>query len=303
MRASGRWPAALLMTFVVAHAATALAQSPVAAPMAVSENDGAGAGVTADPCAALEPAPEVVTAYMIESAKARSAKRPPPVPSKDALAVYNAWQGRLAAKDFSGRCSYERANQALAPATDHRVVLFGDSITQLWGAMDPDFFKGDTINRGVSSQTTAQMLGRFRADAIEPGPKVILILAGTNDIAGNTGPTSLSRIEDNIEAMAELAKAHGIRIILGSVLPTSGYKWRPAIRPVETIKSLNGWLQAYAQRNGLIYVDYYAALVDADGGFKTALTTDGVHPNVDGYKVMRPLAERAIRQALQAAGR
>jgi len=303
MKVSGRWSAVLLMTLIVGHATTAQAQSPVAAPMAVWENDGADAGVTADPCAQLEAAPAVVVAYQVESVKARSAKLPPPVPSKDALAVYNAWQGRLAAKDFSGRCSYERANHALAPATDHRVVLFGDSITQLWGAMDPDFFKGDTINRGVSGQTTAQMIGRFRADAIEPDPKVILMLAGTNDIAGNTGPTSLARIEDDIEAMAELAKVHGIRIILGSVLPTSGYKWRPAIRPVETIKSLNGWLQAYAQRNGLIYVDYYAALVDANGGFDKALTTDGVHPNLEGYRVMRPLAERAIRQALQAAGR
>ena len=282
--------AALALSLVLTQAPVAIAQAPAVPPTAV--------GVTADPCAQLEPAPAVVVAYMAQSARARAARQPPPTPSAADLAIYNAWQSRLAAKDFSGRCVYERANKALAPATDHRVVLFGDSITQLWGAVDPDLFRDDTINRGVSSQTTEQMLGRFRADVVALDPKVVLILAGVNDIAGNTGPTSLARIEDNIQAMVELARAHHIRVILGSVPPTSGFSWRPAIHPVETIKALNGWLRTYAQAQGLTYVDYYAALVDAEGGFTRSLTADGVHPNADGYRVMRPLAENAIRQAL-----
>jgi lysophospholipase L1-like esterase len=167
--------------------------------------------------------------------------------------------------------------------------------------LDPSFFKDDTINRGVSGQTTAQMVGRFRADVIELHPKAVLILGGTNDIAGNTGPTSLAWIEDNIQAMVELAEAHHIRVILGSVPPASSFSWRPGIRPIEAINALNSWLRTYAQSNGLIYVDYYTALSDGNGGFTKSLTTDGVHPNAEGYRTMRPLAEHAIREGLQSA--
>ncbi len=299
MRLSRRH-AALLMALTFTQTTTAIAQNPPAAPVLISSRDGLNVGVTADPCVELEPAPAVIVAYMAQSAKARAANQPPPVPSRDDLEVYNAWRSRLASKDFSGRCTYEQANKSLPPATDHRVVLFGDSITELWGAIDPGFFKDDTVNRGVSGQTTDQMVGRFRTDVIGLDPKVVLILAGSNDVAGNTGPTSLARIEDNIQAMVELAGAHHIRVILGSLPPTSGFSWRPAIHPVETIKQLNSWLRSYAQDHGLIYVDYYAALVDANGGFTKNLTTDGVHPNADGYRLMRPLAAHAIRQALDA---
>ena len=200
------------------------------------------------------------------------------------------------AADFGGLCRYETENARLPPATRDRVVFFGDSITELWKLLDFGFFTNDLIDRGVSGQTTSQMLLRFQADVIDLHPRAVQIMAGTNDIAGNTGPTSIPRIEANIRAMVELAKSHHIKVLLASIPPTTRFPWNPGIEPVASIQTLNVWLRDYAHREGLMYVDYYSALEDDQHGFKAALSKDGVHPNKDGYAVMRPIAQSAIEQ-------
>jgi lysophospholipase L1-like esterase len=179
----------------------------------------------------------------------------------------------------------------------------GNSITEGWGSLDPGFFKGKPyINRGISGQTTPQMLVRFRADVINLKPTVVVILAGTNDIAGNTGPSTLEMIEDNLTSMAELAKANGILVILSSVLPVFDYPWKPGMNPVVKIAKLNEWIKHYANQHGLIYLDYYSSMVDERKGLKSAYTEDGVHPNEAGYKIMAPLTEEAIAKALKQIG-
>jgi len=182
---------------------------------------------------------------------------------------------------------------------ENRVVFMGNSITIGWGGICPDFFSGKSyINRGISGQTTPQMLVRFRADVIDLKPAVVVILAGTNDIAGNTGPSTLKMIEDNIVSMTELAQANGIKVILSSVLPVFDYPWKPGLEPAEKIVTLNKFLKNYAEKNGCIYLDYYSSLVDERKGMKEEYASDGVHPNLEGYKVMEPLAEEAIEKAL-----
>lgn len=197
---------------------------------------------------------------------------------------------------------YRAENAALpAPATGQpRVVLFGDSITEGWGRTGSDtFFPGKGyINRGISGQTTAQMLLRFRQDVIALQPAVVVILAGTNDIAGNTGPATQAMIEDNLQSMLELAQAHRITVVLASVLPVSEYPWMPGIAPAPKVRALNAALQRHAATHHAIYLDYYTALANRDGGLDKALAEDGVHPTAAGYARMAPLAEAAIGKAL-----
>jgi len=178
------------------------------------------------------------------------------------------------------------------------VVFLGDSITDSWINHDPELFRNDRLDRGISSQTTGQMLLRFRADVLDLHPAVVHILAGTNDIAGNTGATSLAIIEGNIASMADLARAHGVRVIIASILPVAHYGWHSLVQPIASISALNDWLRAYSAREHYTYVDYYAVLNDGQGGFKAALAYDGVHPNPAGYAAMHALAEAAIAQAL-----
>jgi acyl-CoA thioesterase-1 len=199
---------------------------------------------------------------------------------------------------------YRMANAALPPvkAHDDRVIFYGDSITDSWGNR-PDmwpFFAGKGyIDRGISGQTTAQMLIRFRQDVIDLHPKVVLLLAGTNDVAGNIGPSSLQMVADNIASMVELARANGIRMVLCSTLPADHYKWRKDVRPAEPIRQLNAWMKRYAAAHGLVYVDYYDALTDSTGGMKEGMSLDGVHPTAAGYAIMEPLAEQGIAEALR----
>ena len=192
--------------------------------------------------------------------------------------------------------------------TEQRVVFMGDSITDSWD--DPifgGFFPGKPyIDRGISGQTTPQMLIRFRPDVIALKPRVVVILAGTNDLAGNTGPTTLEAIEDNFRSMSELATANGIRVVLASILPVSDYEMRDGKpitqtirRPPEKILELNKWLQAYAKANHHTYLDYFSAMVDDKGFLKDELSNDGLHPNAQGYAVMAPLAEAAIAASLK----
>ena len=194
----------------------------------------------------------------------------------------------------------ENASLKSPSSNENRIVFMGNSITDAWSIVSPDFFTGKPyLNRGISGQTTPQMLVRFRQDVIDLKPKVVIILAGINDIAGNTGPASLEMIEDNLSSMAQLAKANGIKVVLCSVLPAYSFPWKPGIDPVPKVTDLNKWIKSYAGKNNFIYVDYYEALADERKGLPEKYSKDGVHPNAAGYKIMEPLAEKGIALALQ----
>ncbi len=242
-----------------------------------------------------------------------SAQAPPPAPScpelAQALGALLRNDARL--RDWAELGRYRDANRALPPpaTAEARVVWMGDSITDLW--QQPrygSFFPGKPyVNRGISGQTTPQMLVRFRRDVVELNPKVVVILAGTNDIAGNTGPMTNEDIEANLASMSELAQAHGIRVVLASILPVSFYHHRPddprppqtTMRPMTRILALNEWLKRYAASHGHIYLDYFSAMADASGLLREDLSSDDLHPNAKGYAVMAPLAEAAIARALK----
>jgi len=184
-------------------------------------------------------------------------------------------------------------------AGEDRVVFMGDSITEGWHLQDS--FPGKPyVNRGISGQTTPQMLVRFRQDAIDLKPKVVIILAGTNDIAGNTGPMTLEQTESNIASMTDLAAANGIRVVLCSVLPAFDFPWAPGLEPAPKVALLNAWLRGYAMARHFVYVDYYSAMKDDRGGLPAALSKDGVHPLPAGYAIMAPLAEAGIEKALKS---
>ncbi|HEY3389373.1 MAG TPA: SGNH/GDSL hydrolase family protein [Prolixibacteraceae bacterium] len=196
------------------------------------------------------------------------------------------------------RFKAENANVVLPTPGEKRVVFMGNSITEGWINIHPEFFAGKFyINRGISGQTTPQMLVRFRADVIKLKPRVVVILAGTNDIAGNTGPSTLEMIEDNIISMAQLAKANDIKVILCSVLPVFDYPWKPGLEPAGKIIELNKLIKTYADKSGMIYLDFFSAMVDERNGLKAEYSKDGVHPNEAGYYVMEPLTEKAIEKA------
>jgi lysophospholipase L1-like esterase len=215
-------------------------------------------------------------------------------------------------QDWPNLARYHDANGTVqGPALNEvRVVFMGDSITDMWAQPKfGGFFPGKPyIDRGISGQTTPQMLIRFRPDVIALKPQVVVILAGTNDLAGNTGPTTLDAIEDNLVSMAELGHANGIRVVLASVLPVSNYGHDSQGNPVdmrirrapEKILDLNAWIKKYAADKGYVYLDYFSATVDAQGLLKKDLSEDGLHPNAQGYAVMAPLAESAIHAALKA---
>jgi len=207
-------------------------------------------------------------------------------------------------RDWANLGRYHRDNSLLPDPkeTESRVVFMGDSITDAWGRSRGVFFPGKPyLNRGISGQTTPQMLIRFRPDVIALKPKVVVILAGTNDLAGNTGPESLEDIEGNLQSMAELAKVNGIKVVLSSVMPVSDYtKPQTPKHPPEKILALNAWIKSYCAANHLTYLDYYPALIDDQKMFRKELTFDGLHPNDAGYAVMSPLAAQAIAAALSA---
>lgn len=205
------------------------------------------------------------------------------------------------AQDWPNLNKYRDANSKVPPpvAGKKRVVYMGDSITEFWLNNDSTFFNTKSyINRGISGQTTGQMLLRFRQDVINLKPDVVVILAGINDIAQNNGPEKLEDIFGNIVSMVELAKANHIKVVISSVLPAFVIPWRPAIDPVPQVAGLNDLLKAYAAKNGITYLDYFTAMADARKGLPANLSKDGVHPSLDGYKVMESLAVRAINEAL-----
>jgi len=230
-------------------------------------------------------------------------------PADDAVnAVRNLEQYReglikLWMNDYGNLGRYREANATVAPpsATEDRVVFMGDSITDIW-KLDKYFPGKAYVNRGIGGQTTPQMLIRFRPDVIDLQPKVVVILAGTNDIAGNTGPMTLGEIEANLKTMVELSRVHGIHVVLSSVLPVNDYTERSKmffpLRSPAQILELNRWIKDYAAQNGCIYLDYFSPMVDDKGLLKRDLADDGLHPNDSGYAIMAPLAQKAIEQAL-----
>jgi lysophospholipase L1-like esterase len=198
-------------------------------------------------------------------------------------------------KDWAWLDRYRRANAELA-ASGAKVdaVFLGDSITEGWASADPGFFSAANVGRGISAQTTPQLLVRMHADVIALKPRVVHIMAGTNDIAQNTGPMSPDDSKNNFMAMCEIARAHGIRVVLGSVPPASKYWWRPDLQPKPVAIALNDWMRAYAKETGVVYADYAAAMTDASGNVKLSLAKDEVHPTAAGYAAMRPIAAAAI---------
>lgn len=190
------------------------------------------------------------------------------------------------------------ATVAVRPSEQRPVVFFGDSITEGWVRYFPALFPGRPyIGRGISGQTTQQMLARFQQDVIALKPSVVVILAGTNDIAQNAGPVSAEEIQENLRRMTELAQAEGIAVVLSSVLPVFDYPWKRGLQPAPKIIALNAWIRQHAETVGATYLDYHSAMVDARGGLPPTLAPDGVHPNEAGYRLMAPLAEAAIARA------
>ena len=243
------------------------------------------------------------------SAPAQNAKPTEQPAATEQLTPYQKSQLERVFNDWPNLAKYRDADKELPPpaADEVRVVFMGDSITEGWGmkatATTPgrgEFFPGKPyLNRGISGQTTPQMLVRFRQDVIALKPKVVVMLAGTNDIAENTGKETLEEIGNNIASMSDLARANGIRVVLCSVLPASEFWWHKGLEPAPKIKALNAWIKDYAAKNGLVYVDYYTSMANEEGGLKTELSPDGVHPNKAGYELMGPLAEAGIAEALK----
>ncbi len=210
-----------------------------------------------------------------------------------------AAQDKDAALDWPNLAAYRSENTRLGlPAQgEERVVFMGDSITEFWSKA---LLQKNYVNRGISGQTSPQMLLRFRPDVIDLKPKLVVILAGTNDVAGNTGPASVEMIAGNIASMAELAKAHGIAVVLCAVVPTARFYWNPELKPAAKIALLNEKIKVYADRNKLVYVDYYTPMVDGNMGLKKEYSGDGVHPNEAGYQLMTGLVAQGIAAATAA---
>jgi lysophospholipase L1-like esterase len=254
----------------------------------------------------------IVSFLLVAVIGVAAAQEKPQVPSCDALAAALNAVARNDARvrDWGNLARYKDVNRTLpAPAAgEARVVFMGDSITDAWPQPRyGSFFTGKPyVGRGISGQTTPQMLLRFRPDVIDLKAKVVVVLAGTNDIAGNTGPYSNEEIQGNVQSMAELAKANGIKVVLSSILPVSAYHQAPAaplpqtmLRPMARIRAVNDWMKSYAAANGHVYLDYFSAMADDTGHLRTELSEDDLHPNAKGYAIMGPLAEAAIQRALR----
>jgi len=201
------------------------------------------------------------------------------------------------AQDWANLKRFQKENSEMtSPKTgEHRVVFMGNSITEGWLRIRPDFFTGKPyLNRGISGQTTPQMLLRFRQDVINLTPSIVVILAGINDIAENTGPSTIEMIADNIFSMCELAKANNIKVVLCSVLPAMDFPWRKGLEPAGKVIKLNSLIKSYAVKNKIEYVDYFTVMANESNGLKDELCSDGVHPNAKGYSVMEPLLENSI---------
>jgi lysophospholipase L1-like esterase len=265
------------------------AEESSAAPAAA----GASSALVSNPCVALPPMPPALSdgvEHLIERGGSASDLQSS-IALPDVQEYLKAAQEE-ARTDWPNLCRYRAANAALSQPT--RVVFMGDSITEFWERADTELFSHGVIGRGIAGQTSPQMLLRFFQDVIELHPRMVHIMAGTNDLAGNTGPSTAQDLENNIVAMVELAHAHRIRVLLASIPPANAFPWKPGPRVTADIVAVNTWLRSYAKTSGSEYVDYYAVLVDPPGGFLKALSNDGMHPNRDGYMKMRALALKAM---------
>jgi lysophospholipase L1-like esterase len=277
-------PAALAVAALFAIAcAAAQAQPPMIPP--------GPRGVVDNPCPPpLQPPPELAQAIQHPDAP------PPP-----AVAAFLAETNRRASVDWPNLCRYAPDDAALIAAggSPPTAVFLGDSITEGWARIDPSFFTSNgLVGRGINGQVSGQTLLRFEQDVAGLRPKVVHIMIGTNDIAGNAGPTTYGDIERNLSAMVELARANGIRVVLATVPPSTDFPWRRGMQPASKIIRLNRWIRDYAKREHIVVADYHAALANPEGGLRTEWTVDGVHPNAAGFRVMEPIASEAIRAAL-----
>ena len=242
--------------------------------------------------------PSIVASVRSAFEEGRTGPRPAITPEDGA--AYQKMQEQQRTKDWAALCYFRADNKALAtqPIPADRVVFMGDSITQSWTLAHPDFFTTARVSRGISGQTTPQMLLRFRSDVLALKPAAVHILAGVNDIAGNTGPTTLEEVENNIASMVELAKIHGVKVILATPLPAAKFNWAPQLNPREAVIAYADWIRRYAADQDLVLAEYFAPMATADGAMKPELTLDGIHPNKAGYNVMEPITQAAIAKAL-----
>lgn len=268
---------------VCASFASGQAAAQAVAPRPV---EAARTAMVDDPCPPAKPI-DAATIEFVRTLVEPGAKftPPPPAPNPE-----NPTQ------DWANLCRYRADNAMVTTRPD--VVFMGDSLTELWKYADPAFFGDRRVNRGISGQTSAQMLLRFQADVVALKPRVVHLLTGGNDMAGNAGLTSEQVVKDNVIAMVTLARANGIKVVLGSITPIERVWWAPDLRPGGQVQQFNAWLRDYARANELGFVDYHGALANDAGGIPHALANDDAHPNRDGYAIMRPLAVRALDAAL-----
>lgn len=230
----------------------------------------------------------------------------PPQPTPEQIEARRKAEDERLRNDWGNLGRYGEANAELGapdpspnPSEQPRVVFMGDSITDAWPRRSEEFFRfTGNVGRGISGQTTPQMLVRFQQDVVALRPAVVVINAGANDIAGNTGPSTLDMITDNLRAMAQLAEAAGIKVVLASITPAYDYPWRRGLEPAPKVAAVNQWMKGYCEGHGCVYADYHSAMSDEKGEMKEAISTDGIHPNEAGYAIMEPIARAAIEQAL-----
>lgn len=201
--------------------------------------------------------------------------------------------------DWGWECRYQEADKQLAAPP--RVVFIGDSITENWVPLAPALFAGGAVGRGIGGQTSPQILVRFYQDVVRLRPRVVHIMIGTNDLAGNTGPNSPEMYQNHVMAMVDIAKANGIGVVLGSILPAAKFPWKPALSPAKQVVALNAWLRDLARSRGAVYADYHGALANAEGGLNPDIAPDGIHPNAKGYALMEPITRAAIAEAEKTA--
>jgi lysophospholipase L1-like esterase len=243
-------------------------------------------------------------AMMIALGRPALAQQPvPPVPppaagAVSAMSVQPCGAATDATTDWPALCRYRDADRTLSGP---RAVFIGDSITEFWLTTAPGLFAGGVVDRGVAGQTSPQILVRFYQDVVRLHPRVVHIMCGTNDVAGNTGPTSPEAYANSILAMIDLARANGIAVVIGSILPAGAFNWRTGYRPAAQVIALNGWLRDLAQQRGLVFADYHSAMATPDGAMRPGLSNDGVHPNAAGYAVMEPIARAALAEAERRA--
>ena len=260
-------------------------------PAAVIAQQPAGPAMTDTPCP--PPPPNIaVSSFLAGLLKPGAASMAPP--DEAVIKEYQRIHQELLENDFAERCRFKSANAGLTSRP--KVVFMGDSITEFWAMGDPSLFTDGVVDRAISGQTTPQMVLRFYQDVIALHPDKVHIMAGTNNLAGNTGPNSAEDFKNDIRTMVDLAQAHGIEVVLATIPPADHFDWRPDLRPAQQIRELNAWLEMLAHERGLTFVDYYSAMTTPTGGMKPELSNDGVHPNTSGYAVMRPLVDSALER-------